>query len=694
MAVPAGRKDVHSVSPLSNKTPTPTLYKGMRNIFSILYICMVCLLLTGCGADTTMKKGDKYYSLGEYYDAATQYKKAYSQTPSKERPLRGLRALKMADCYRRINHTQRAIAAYKNAIRFKQQDSLTLFRLGQLQLKSGSYKDAENTFLTLIESGDRSQLVMNGLESARMAPKWKAEAEYSGYTVKKEDTFNSRRIDYSPMLAGDDYDQLYFSSTRNQAKGDELSGITGMKNADIFVSQKDDKGKWSKPEAIESDLNSEFDEGACAFTPDFKTMYLTVCKTDPSYPRYAQIATAQRSDASWGKATDLEITKDTLSTFAHPAISPDGEWLYFVSDMPGGLGGYDIWRIQITSHGLVGLENLGEPINTAGNEMFPTFRPNGDLYFSSDGHPGMGGLDIFMAKAEGEDGGYVLTHPGVPLNSAGDDFGMTFEGLHNRGFFSSNRGNANGWDHIYSFEKSEIIQTVKGWVYEKDGYELPQALVYMVGNDGTNKKLNVKGDGSFTEEIQPGVDYVFLGTCKGFLNHKEELRVEPVKESEEYVLQFPLASLSAPVLTRNIFYDFDKATLRPESTQALDSLIDLLNENPNITIELSSHTDFRGSDTYNERLSQRRAESVVNYLIEHGIAEDRLSPVGYGEGKPKVVKRKLTEAYPWLKEGDVLTEEFINALNDEEKQEICHQLNRRTEFIVLRTTYGISTTNP
>ena len=666
-----------------------------------------------------MRKGDKFYALGEYYDAADQYKKAYSQTKSKDKPLRGQRALKLADCYRRINYTQKAIGAYQNAVRFKQADSTAMLHLGRLQLKNGSYKEAEKTFKALEDSMPHNILVKNGLQSAQMAPKWKAEAQYSGYTVKKQDLFNSRRAEYSPMLAGDDYDQLYFASTRSQAKGDELSGITGTKNADIFFSQKDDKGKWSKPEAIETDLNTEFDEGACAFTPDFKTMYLTVCKTDPEYPRFAQIATAQRSDASWGKATELEITKDTLSTFAHPAISPDGMWLYFVSDMPGGLGGYDIWRVEITAHGLNSLENLGAPINTPGNEMFPTFRPNGDLYFSSDGHPGFGGLDIFIAKPQNREKGivksekfatatqfpadktsaeansslftnnlYLLEHPGAPLNSQGDDFGMTFEGLHNRGYFSSNRGDARGWDHIYSFEKQEVVQTVKGWVYEKDGYELPEALVYMVGNDGTNKKLSVKGDGSFTELIDPNVDYVFLGTCKGYLNHTEELRVEPVLESEEYVLQFPLASLTAPVLIRNIFYDFDKATLRPESTMALDSLIELLNENANITIELSAHTDYRGSAAYNERLSQRRAESVVNYLIEHGIAADRLKPVGYGKMKPKTVKRKLTETYPWLKEGDVLTEEFIKAL-DEEKQEICNQLNRRTEFTVLRTTYGM-----
>ena len=369
-------------------------------------------------------------------------------------------------------------------------------------------------------------------------------------------------------------------------------------------------------------------------------------------------------------------------------LTTDGEWLYFTSDMPGGMGGLDIWRVRLTAAGTGGVENLGEPVNTPGDETFPTFRPNGDLYFSSDGHPGMGGLDIYIAKPDSAGGTWHIEHPGFPLNSQGDDFGMTFEGLHNRGFFSSNRGDAKGWDHIYSFVNPEIIQTVKGWVYEQEGYELPEAIVYMVGNDGTNLKLSVKGDGSFTQQIRPGVDYVFLGTCKGFLNHKEQLRVEPVTESEEYVLQFPLPSITAPVLIDNIFYDFDKATLRPESTKALDELIKLLNENPNVTIELSAHCDYRGAIGYNRVLSQKRAESVVNYLVEHGIAADRLSPVGYGKEKPKTIRKKLTETYTFLKEGDVLTEDFIRTLKPEE-QEICNQLNRRTEFIVLRTTYGM-----
>ncbi len=643
------------------------------------------LLLASCGAEKNMKKAEKFMAIGEYYDAASQYKQAYSKTPPKERDRRGLIAGKMAVCYRKINSTPKAVAAYRNMVRYNKATVDDRLELGRQLLKNGDYKQAAEQFRVVLDSMPDNVLARNGLLSAQQAPAWKKQG--SRYTVKRMDVFNSRRAEYSPMLSGDQFDQLYFTSTRNDATGDELSGITGTKNGDIFVSQKDDKGKWSKPEVVNGGLNTEADEGASCLSPDQREMYLTQCVTDPSYPRYAQIVKSNRSDAAWGKASSVELTKDTLSCFAHPAVSPDGQWLYFVSDMPGGKGGLDIWRVRITSAGYGGVENLGEPINTPGNEMFPTFRPNGDLYFSSDGHPGMGGLDIFIAHP-GKTGRYVLEHPGYPLNSQGDDFGMTFEGVKNRGFFSSNRNDGRGWDHIYSFVNPEIVQSVKGWVYEQEGYELPAAQVYMIGSDGTNLKLGVKSDGSFEKELTPGVEYMFLATCKGFLNHKEELKVVPMNDSHEYVLQFPLASITAPVLIDNIFYDFNKATLRPESQTALDELVKLLNENPNVTIELSSHCDYKGSSAYNKLLAQRRAESVVNYLVDKGIARDRLSPVGYGKEKPKTIRKKLTEKLTWLKEGDVLTEEFIKKL-DPEKQEICNQLNRRTEFIVLRTTYGL-----
>lgn len=645
----------------------------------------VALMLHSCAADNAMRKGEKFLAIGEYHDAAEQFKKAYTKTPTKERQLRGQRALKMAHCYRHISSTQKAISAYRNALRYNVATLDDRLDYARLLLKNGEYKRALTEFELLKDSMPNNVLVRNGLLSAKMAPKWKEQG--SDYTVKKMTEFNSRRADYCPVLAGDQWDRLYFSSTRNDALGDELSGITGAKPGDIFFSDKDDKGKWSKPQTIESGLNTEYDEGACCLSPDGSTMYLTQCLSDASYPRFAQIVTAQRSDASWGKTTPLIITNDTLSSYAHPAISPDGEWLYFVSDMPGGKGGLDIWRMRLTANGPVGVENLGEPINTPGDEMFPTFRPNGDFYFSSDGHPGFGGLDIFIATV-GEDGKYHLSHPGYPLNSQGDDFGMTFQGQLNQGFFSSNRGDGRGWDHVYSFYNPEIVQTIRGWIYEQDGYELTAGEARIVGTDGTNLRLGVRGDGSFEYVVKPGVDYIILAMCDGFLNHKEEIHVDSVKESKVYDLQFPLASISAPVLIDNIFYAFDKATLLPESKNALDSLILMLNDNPNITIELSAHTDYRGAEDYNKKLSQKRAESVVKYLINHGIAADRLTAVGYGEEKPKTIRRKVAERYPWLKENDVLTEEFILKLKPEQ-QETANALNRRTEFKVLRTTYNM-----
>lgn len=645
----------------------------------------VVLMLHSCAADNAMRKGEKFLAIGEYHDAAEQFKKAYTKTPTKERQLRGQRALKMAHCYRHISSTQKAISAYRNALRYNVATLDDRLDYARLLLKNGEYKRALTEFELLNDSMPNNVLVRNGLLSAKMAPKWKEQG--SDYTVKKMTEFNSRRADYCPVLAGDQWDRLYFSSSRNDALGDELSGITGAKPGDIFFSDKDDKGKWSKPQTIESGLNTEYDEGACCLSPDGSTMYLTQCLSDASYPRFAQIVTAQRSDASWGKTTPLLITNDTLSAYAHPAVSPDGEWLYFVSDMPGGKGGLDIWRMRLTANGPVGVENLGEPINTPGDEMFPTFRPNGDFYFSSDGHPGFGGLDIFIATV-GEDGKYHLSHPGYPLNSQGDDFGMTFQGQLNQGFFSSNRGDGRGWDHIYSFYNPEIVQTIRGWIYEQDGYELTAGEARIVGTDGTNLRLGVRGDGSFEYVVKPGVDYIILAMCDGFLNHKEEIHVDSVKESKVYDLQFPLASISAPVLIDNIFYAFDKATLLPESKNALDSLILMLNENPNITIELSAHTDYRGAEDYNKKLSQKRAESVVKYLINHGIAADRLTAVGYGEEKPKTIRRKVAERYPWLKENDVLTEEFILKLKPEQ-QETANALNRRTEFKVLRTTYNM-----
>ena len=664
---------------------------SIQKIIQGLVPVVIMSALCACSnAERTTRRADAAMTIGEYQEAASLYRRAYMQTAPRERASRGALAYKMGEAYRSFGNVGRALAAYKNAERFGVADSLVLRKQGDMLRYAGNYKGAEEKYKAYLEKNPEDVLALAGYRSSQKATAIREAG--SAYTVKLDKNFSSSRADYCPAFSDRNGSAVYFSSTRNSGTGGQMSGITGTKPGDIYCLKKDEKGHWKSPEATEGELNSEWDEGAACFTEDGNTMYFTVCRSDPQYPRMAEIWTSTRNDAKWGKPQALKITADTLSSYAHPALSPDGKWLYFVSDMPGGYGGYDLWRATVVGgHGVGAVENLGPEINTPGNEMFPAFRPSGELYFSSDGRePNLGGLDLYRAKEDTLTKHWEVLHLPYPMNSNGDDFGITFEGLHNRGFFSSNRASAGrGWDKIYSFSFPEILLSVKGWVYEQDGYELPEAVVYMVGNDGTNMKIGVNLEGSFEQPLAPGGKYLFLATCKGYLNYRAELTVDSLVQKEhQYVLQFPLPSISIPVLVRGVYYEFDKADLTDNSREALDRLVKVLKENPNITIELSAHCDYRGRADYNEKLSQRRAESVVRYLTEHGIEAERLTAKGYGESQPKTVSKKMAEKYPFLHENDVLTEEFILKLQPEQ-QEVCNSLNRRTEFRVLRTTYGL-----
>ncbi len=656
-------------------------------MFRVWAAVMVCLLMASCNSDKNLKKGDQYWAIGEYYEASLQYAKAYAKTPAKEKDKRGMIAFKVAESNRRMNYYAKAQAGYRNAVRYHYTDTTTYFYLAEMERYNKEYKQAATHYQLYLDAHPGHRLSQVGLESCATAQQMKQKG--SDYTVKEDKNFNSNYADYSPAFNGED---IYFSSTRRDCNGDDVNGITGMKSGDIFYMQKDDKGKWKRYEQVSEAVNSKYDEGACAFSPDGKTMYFTRCRWDATYPRMAEIYASNRSDANWGEPKLCELAHDTLSSYAHPAVSPDGQFLYFVSDMPGGQGGLDIWRAPITGGSFGPVENLGPDINTDGDEMFPTFRPNGHLYFSSNGRGGMGGLDIYCAEFDTLKSHWEVLHLPPPVNSNGDDFGMTFQGEQNQGYFSSNRTNRRGWDKIYSFYCPEIVQTVKGWVYEQDGYELPQAVVYMVGDDGTNKQVAVMLDGSFEETVKPGVKYIFLATCDGYMNYTQELKVEPTLQSEQHVLQFPLPSLNIPVLVRNVFYEFNKATITPQSIPALEGLTNLLKQNPSIAIELSSHCDYRGSDEYNVRLSQARAEAVVDYLIKHGIEKGRVVAKGYGKSRPKVITKKFAELYKFLQPNDTLTEAFIQKLTPAE-QDTCNALNRRTEFSVLNTTYGLVDAN-
>ena len=354
--------------------------------------------------------------------------------------------------------------------------------------------------------------------------------------------------------------------------------------------------------------------------------------------------------------------------------------------MAGGYGGKDIWRIQINERKGT-LENLGPQINTSGDEMFPYARTDSLLYFASDGHPGFGGLDLFTARLNSTGDRWSIDNMGLPMNSQGDDFGITF-GPGETGFFSSNRGDGRGYDHIYSFELPEIKVTISGWVVDKDDEPVPNAIIRIVGDDGSNQKEVARDDGSFRFKLERGVKYVMLAGAPGYLNVKQEFESGMEEEDADYGVDFILAAINKPQVVENIFYDFDKATLRDESKAALDEMAQMLRDNPNVTIEMGSHTDRWGSNEYNERLSDRRAKSVVDYLVEAGISADRLSFKGYGETMPKTVTKRINKAYPQFEEGTVLSEDFVKTLSEED-QEAADQINRRTEFKVTSITYDI-----
>ncbi len=640
---------------------------------------------TGCKS-VKLSDADEQLERGEYNDASKTYRKIYNRlTKREERPLRGEVAYKMATCYRKLNQNARASASYQNAIRYEYPDSMAFYWLGRSLQAEGKYPQAIQAYRTFLEWQPDNLLAKEGLKGSMRAEAAKKEKK-SRYVVKNAKIFNSRRADFAPMYLDKSLDQLYFTTTNEKVTGENRSEITGMKKSDIWVSKKNERGEWQRPEPVEGELNSEMDEGIVCFSPDGQTMYLTMARRAPDANTSVEIYTSKRSDATWSAPVKFEIIPDTLSAMGHPAVSPDGRFLYFSSDMPGGYGGKDIWRINLLDRA-GSLENLGPQINTPGDEMFPYMRSDSVMYFSSDGHPGFGGLDLFVARQNSTRDFWSVENLGLPMNSSGDDFGITF-GEGESGFLSSNRGDAKGYDHIYSFELPELKITISGWVVDKDDEPVANAIIRIVGDDGSNQKEVARDDGSFKFKLERGVKYVMLAGAPGYLNVKQEFESDTEEEDADYGVDFVLAAINKPQVVENIFYDFDKATLRPESKEALDEMARMMADNPNVTIEMSSHTDRHGSDAYNERLSDRRAKSVVDYLIADGVDPRRLSWKGYGETQPKRVTKRINKEFPQFEEGTELTEEFIESLPEEE-QEVADQINRRTEFQVTSTTFDM-----
>jgi peptidoglycan-associated lipoprotein len=663
----------------------------MKQLKYLLFAFLPVFLLLP--VDAQNKRASKAYTTfdaGEYYIAVDQFKEAYQRTTDKKEKLH--MAFYIAECYRKMDNAPQAALWYGKVIAKDYENPLSVLYYADALRMNQNYEEAKSQYQRYKELVPDDPRGSDGILSCDFALQWIDQP--TGYQVEEMKFINSKNNDYSPFYSRSDYQELYFTSSRDETTGNSEHGGTGQQFADVFFSSMDKKGKWSTPLPLPESVNTEAEEGTPVFSPDYNTLYFTRCNVSKRKALGCEIFSATRDGDKWVDVQSLGLADDS-TVIAHPAVSPDELTLYFVSDMPGsiksseGINSKDIWMATRASANAKwdSPVNLGSPVNSPGDELFPYVHADGTLYFSSNGLIGMGGLDIYKA-VKSESGQWQVDNMKYPINSAADDFGIIFEKERESGFFSSSRKGKTG-DDIYSFLlpplKFSIVGVVKN---EKTEEIIPEAIIKSIGSDGITLDTKTGRDGIFRFTLKPGTDYVFIAEKPGFLKGKERESTKGISQSTEFKTEIFLASIETPIEVENIFFDLDKADLRPESMVSLDKLVETLNDNPNIVIELGSHTDSRASDAYNMDLSRRRAQSVVNYLIEKGISRDRLVPKGYGESQPKTVDKQDNAAYSFLPLGTVLSENFINGLSDEDRQEMSHFLNRRTEFKVLRTDYS------
>ncbi len=633
------------------------------------------------------RKSERAYSAfhaGEYYDAIDQFKDTYSKTSKSDKSTRAELVFMIAECYRLINDPKNAETWYKLAVKSSYTKPDAQYFLAESMKKNGKYQQAVDEFRKYKQVAPADAKADQEIRACELAQEWQRNPD--AYKVEELKDLNSRESDFSPAYARDDYEVVYFTSSRDDAAGNKTHGATGQGFTDIFESRLDKKSKWSTPVPVEI-INSEFEDGTPCFSADYKELYYTRCEAGKREKKGCVIMYSKRSGDTWSEPKNLEILPDSLVA-AHPALSPDGLALYFVSDMSGGVGGKDIWKATRSGGSTAWSkpQNLGPDINTPGDELFPYMRSDGTLYFSSDGHIGMGGLDIFKAVPQ-PDGSWIVQNMKSPVNSPSDDFGIAFEDGNEQGIFSSTR-KGRGNDELYSFEFPPLKFSVTGLVKdEKTGAPIVSSTVQLIASDASNLQTETGASGDFKFTLKQDVDYIFLASKDGYLRGKEKETTKGQEKSRDFMVSILLTPIDRPIELPNIFYDFGKWDLRPESMVSLDKLVETLNDNPNVTIELMSHTDSRDTEEYNYDLSQKRAQSVVQYLIDKGIEPERLLAKGYGESSPKVVDAAINLQSPFLKVGTALTEQYINSLASEEQKEIAHQINRRTEFKVLRIDY-------
>ena len=628
-----------------------------------------------------MKKADQALTLERYSDAIKFYKKAYKKT--KNRAVKVEIIFKQAECYRMLGKIKQAANYYKRSIKAKYPDVIVYLRYADILRMSGDFDEAVIQYKKYMELNPNDVRGEMGMKSCDFALKWKDIP--TRYKVELMSVVNSRFSDFSPAFGNEDYSELYFTSTREGGLSSKVDSRTGESFSDVWFTKLNKKGIWSRPIVMSEPINTEGNEGSVYVNKRGTTMYLTQCRVEKKKDLGCGIYVSQRKGRTWGETQLIQLKVDSSTTIGHPALSEDENILIFSSDLTGGYGGKDLW-ISVKEKRNIWSDpiNLGPLVNTPGDEMFPFITNDGVIYFASNGHIGMGGFDIYKTSKDEYDAYTLPVNLKSPVNSSGDDFGMIIEKNGERGYFTSNRSGGRGGDDIYQFELPALKLSVQGIVTDsKTGAILTNTRVELVGSNGVTNEVMTDNTGKYSFKLEPLVSYEIIANKTGYLTKIVRETTEGIELSKNFIVDLNIDPIKKEIILPLIKYDFNKYDLRPESLLDLDRLAEGLLDNPNVVVELKSHTDFVGSNAQNNKLSQQRADACVSYLISKGIEAERLLSKGMGEKEPFVIEEENGR----FKVGDVLTKTYIKKILFRKNREIAHQYNRRTSFKVVSEDY-------
>ncbi len=637
----------------------------------------VLLFTTGVSGQTALQKAKSLKMNSQYSEAIKLYKDYITTSAASIEDKRDLAA-----CYMMIGNTRSAEEWLSEVVDSPDHTAEDVLHYADVLKSNGKYQEAiiqyKDYGKKLPSASQKSQEMISSCEKSL---EWMADPVY--FDVQNAESFNSENSDFGLIV----YENGYILTSDRRLKGksytaDDLYGWTGRPYLKI-LHIKDKKNLGDPPKEFEG-VNNNYHNGPAVIDKKSSSVYFTRTKmvkmtkkplncdptswydnsTTKDYVNRLELYSAEMVNGKCQQPVVFQHSKPESYSVGHPAISPDGKTMYFVSDMPGGMGGTDIYYCDKYTDGTWGTpKNLGNKINTTGNEMFPYVANNGTLYFSSNGLPGMGGLDLFYAKGN-KDTWTTPENMKYPFNSPKDDFTIYFTG-DETGFLASNREGGKGEDDIYSFitappQNFVLKATAKEKIDSVNIGILKGAKIQVTGDSSELPILSEK-NGSVYLMGDCGKSYKVKGTKEGYFSSEKIVKFDCNTRHDTVAVELTLDKIviNKAIVLNNIYYDYDKWDIRPDAAVELDKLVTILVENPDINIELGSHTDSRGKDKYNQELSQKRAESAVAYIISKGIVQSRIKAKGYGESIP--VNR------------------CVNGVECSEEE---FQMNRRTEFKV------------